>query len=431
MTGAALARDLLKLRGRAPTDAALDAIGLCLFDWAVCGIMGAAEPVAAAARSLAAGGPVTLFGGGTADPRTAALINGATSHALDYDDTHFAHIGHTTVAVLPAVLAVQEARDLPPRAALQAAAVGAETAVRFGLWLGRGHYEAGFHQTATAGAFGATMAAAVLLGLDDDRTLHALGLCATRAAGLKSQFGTMGKPLNAGFAAATGVECALLAEAGATSTLAALDGPQGFAATHAGLAEDRAWDLTNADDWRIRDISFKFHACCHGLHAMLEALGSLGPLDGIEAVEVFTHPRWLSVCNQPAPETGLAAKFSYRLTAAMALAGVSTAALASFSSATCARPDLVALRDRVTVTPDADLPETAARVRVRLADGVREASHDLSDPLPPAVLAAKLRGKAEALLGMERAGALWEATRPGGPLDTDSLRGLMRSAAPS
>lgn len=60
----------------------------------------------------------------------------------------------------------------------------------------------------------------------------AIGLCATRASGLKSQFGTMGKPYNAGIAASNGVECAALAQLGFTSADDGLTGPQGFVPTH-------------------------------------------------------------------------------------------------------------------------------------------------------------------------------------------------------
>jgi 2-methylcitrate dehydratase PrpD len=72
--------------------------------------------------------------------------------------------------------------------------IGVEGSIRFGQWLGRPHYQIGFHQTATAGAVGATLAAIRLLGLTEDVARNALGLAATRASGLKSQFGTMANP---------------------------------------------------------------------------------------------------------------------------------------------------------------------------------------------------------------------------------------------
>lgn len=405
----------------APGGAALDearaVLALSALDWAAVGLAGAGEPVARLVRDMAAqeGGreEASAIGHGLRLPaRAAALVNGAASHALDYDDTHFAHIGHPSVAVLPAALAAAERAGADTGAMLEAALIGAEASIRIGVWLGRGHYEAGFHQTATAGTFGAALAAARLLGCDAGQAAHALGLAATRAAGLKAQFGTMGKPYNAGLAASGGLEAALLARAGFVSAPEALDGPAGFGESHHGAGAQEAWDGLG-EVWLFPAISHKFHACCHGLHAMLEALAVLrpdsgpAPLSTVERVTVTVHPRWHAVCDIPAPRTGLEAKFSYRLTAAMALAGRETASLATFSEAACRDAELTALAARVEVAGDAALPDTAARVVLHLAGGRQaRAAHDLATPLPLAARQARLRGKAGALLGEARASAL-------------------------
>ena len=339
------------------------------------------------------------FGGGTADAATAALVNGTLSHALDYDDTHFAHIGHPSVAVVPAVLALAERAGASVDDRCQAATVGVEASIPVGLWLGRAHYQIGFHQTATAGAFGATLAAARLLGLTEGQTRHALGLCASMASGIKAQFGTMAKPLNAGLAARTGVEAALWAQSGMTAAHDGLAGPLGFGPTHAGQCDAVA--LPAPDAWQIVTISHKFHACCHGLHAMLEALGE-AELDAPEvaALHIRTHPRWMSVCNIAAPNTGLAAKFSYAQTAAMALTGHPTGRIASFTDAITRDPAIVALRDLTTVTEDARLSRNSGEISVTLRDGAtRNLRHDLMAPITRDARAAKLRGKAAALLG--------------------------------
>ncbi len=400
---------------------------LSLADWAACAIAGRDEPVARIVRDmvLAEGGAgqATLVGGaGRVPMRAAALANGTASHALDYDDTHFAHIGHPSVAILPAALAAAEHLGADGGEFLDACAIGAELSVRLGVWLGRAHYEAGFHQTATAGTFGAA-AAGRLMGLDAARMAHALGLAATRAAGLKSQFGTMGKPYHAGCAAALGVEVAVLAAAGFVSRPDGIECAQGFGPTHAAeMREDALEGL--GTDWLIEDVSHKFHACCHGTHAMLEALARLAPgpdAGTVERVEVAVHPRWLAVCDIAAPATGLEAKFSLKLTAAMALAGIDTARLSTFTDATCTAPDLVALRDRVTVTGDNSLSDTAARVAV-IAGGKRhEAAHDLAAPMPLAERAAKLRAKAAALLGDAAAERLWQAAAGGDAPDIGAL----------
>ena len=387
---------------------------LSMLDWAACGIAGADEPVARITREMVVEekglGEAALFGSTLRVPaRGAALVNGATSHALDYDDTHFAHIGHPSVAVMPAALALAEGARVSGVALQEAALVGIEVSVRVGVWLGRSHYQTGFHQTGTAGAFGAAAAGARLLGFDARQSAAALGLVATRASGLKSQFGTMGKPYNAGLAAANGVEAVLLVAKGFVPNPEGLECAQGFGPTHAGEANEGAL-AGLGEAWLFDGISHKFHACCHGLHATLEALGGMNrpaPED-IEAVEITTHPRWMTVCNQPAPETGLGAKFSYRMVAAMALSGVSTAALESYSAENCADPALRALRDRVTVTADEALAETEARVRITLKDGsVLEARHDLNAPMSLEDRARRIEAKAAALIGEARAADLW------------------------
>ncbi len=393
---------------------------LSALDWFAVGMAGANEPVSRIVRDmvLSEGGAAqaSLFGGGAAPLRAAALVNGTISHALDYDDTHFAHIGHPSVAVFPAVLAVAAWTDRPVVDLLEAALVGMETSVRVGLWLGRAHYQAGFHQTATAGAFGAAVAAGRLFGFDAAAFRRVLGLTATRAAGLKAQFGTMGKPYNAGLAASSGVEAALLVQAGFQPNEHALQGAFGFAATHSG-ADDATTALAGlGDEWLFESVSHKFHACCHGLHAALEAARDLDIAEPeVAEIKVHTHPRWMSVCNQLAPTTGLGAKFSYRTVIAMMATGYDTALPDSYADKVCADPRLTSLRDRITVVADDEMSETQARVALLRRDGARrEAIHDLLAPMALSDREDRVRDKAAKLIGSESADAIWTMLRTGG-----------------
>jgi len=395
-------------------------MSLSLYDWAACGIAGAREADfhEFVAMQIGVGtGSCAVFGGGFVPAATAALINGTLSHALDYDDTHFAHIGHPSVAVLPAVIALAQEVHADLDAVIDAATIGVEASILTGLWLGRVHYQVGYHQTATAGAFGATVAACRLLGLDKAEVRTALGLCTSMASGLKAQFGTMAKPLNAGLAARTGVEAALWAQAGMTAAEDGLAGPLGFGATHHG--EGAEINLPKKT-WYISSISHKFHACCHGLHATLEALreAELDP-EMIQILSIRIHPRWMSVCNIQTPKTGLQAKFSYRQTAAMMILGYDTAGIESFSEAVLQDTDVVALRERIVVKEDDRLSETQSEITVQLANGgLRRFKHDLMTPMPLETRAAKLQAKACALIGETQAETLWQAAQG------ESLRGL-------
>ncbi|WP_426034624.1 MmgE/PrpD family protein [Cypionkella sp. TWP1-2-1b2] len=378
-----------------------------LFDWLVCGRAGVDEPLAVILRNYigAEGGlPVaSVFGGTQVPARAAALVNGATSHALDYDDTHFGHVGHLSVGIYPAALAVGEALGASASELVDAFLIGAEASVRIGMVLGAGHYNRGFHQTATAGAFGATVAAGRLYGLTRDQMRMAIGLCATRASGLKSQFGTMGKPYNAGIAASNGVECAGLARAGFTSADDGLMGAQGFVLTHA----DVPHPSPPPGAFLFEDVKYKLHACCHGTHAMIEALAALKHAhnltpERVASIHLRTGTRWLSVCDIKAPRTGLEVKFSYNWLAGMVLAGIPTASDRAYTDA-LAHDDLMAdFATKITIEGDAAVTDMQAVGQVQLKDGGNlPFAYDLAARLPHTLLENRLRVKATGLIGAE------------------------------
>lgn len=398
--------DIAEMPADAIGTVAVDTARLSLYDWLICGLAGIKEPLADKLRQMASEeggtGTVSVFGAGKRPARAAALINGATSHALDYDDTHFAHIGHLSVGIYPAALAAGEETGASANAVVEAFLLGAEAAIRIGMVLGSEHYNRGFHQTATAGAFGATVAAGRLYGLTRVQMRAALGLCATRASGLKSQFGTMGKPYNAGIAASNGIECAKLARLGMTSCDDGLLGDQGFIPTHSDAA---GHEVAPPDQFLFTDVSYKFHACCHGTHAMIEALMEILPkVNGkqaeISSLKLRTNPRWMKVCNIPTPQTGLEVKFSYRWLAGMVFEGRNTSAFETYSDPLTKDPALITFAEKVEVIADETVTDMQAEGEITMSDGsVVGFQHDLAKRPSLAALTSRLRAKADAVLG--------------------------------
>lgn len=390
---------------------------LSLLDWFAVSIAGKEEPVSSIVRELiiseGGAGSATVFGvDGCFPPRAAALSNGATSHALDYDDTHFIHIGHPSVGVIPAATAIAQQLNCSRQQWLEASLIGMEVACRVGDWLGRDHYQRGFHQTATSGSVGATAAVSRLMGLTVEQTCHALGLAATRTSGLKCQFGTMGKPYHAGMAASNGVEASHLAQAGFISKPDALECEQGLAWTHHGENKTAAFDSMGSE-FIFEAVQHKFHACCHGTHATLEAILELRDKhqikpEDVQSVSVNVHPRWLSVCNIRKPVTGLESKFSYAMTTAFCLHGWDTASIATFDDSGCDQASVLALCDKVTVIADEALAETASSVVITHGTDTRvECHHDLAAPMSYDVRQRKVHGKSASLLGDEITRRLW------------------------
>src|SRR5438309_1250996 len=162
---------------------------------------------------------------------SAALVNGAIGHALDYDDVNLAMPGHPSVAILPGLLALAEARQSSGPEVVVAFVAGYETACRIGMALRPGHYDRGVHATGTVGCLGAAAACARLLGLDAEATVRALGIAGTQASGLNSKFGTMCKPFPAAKASQNGLLAARLSARSFSSRPDLVECEQGFAPT--------------------------------------------------------------------------------------------------------------------------------------------------------------------------------------------------------
>ncbi len=401
-----------------PDDVVL-AAKTCLLDWIGCTLAGSHEPLTEIlAVDAGPDGPSTVIGrDAMASAQSAALINGAAGHALDYDDTHLHMSGHPTAPVAPAVVALAEARNATGRDALVAFIAGVETECRLGAVMGAGHYAIGWHATGTMGTFGATAACANLLGLDEEPTLHAFGLAATQAAGLKSVFGSMAKPLHAGKAAANGLFAATIAARGFTSNTDIVDTHQGFADTHTSTFTPDALDHLE-DRWLIAETLFKYHASCYLTHSAMEAAGALKvDPDDIASVTIVVPPGHLDVCGIPEPRTGLEGKFSLRSTVAMALLGDDTAHPDAFTDARITSSEVVGLRDRTTVEPSSEMFGTRSRIDIRTRDG-RELS-ETADVGTPASdleqqwqrLTAKFIRLAALVLGEERAWTIHDRVR--------------------
>ena len=415
---AKLAHHIVGYRGADLDRAALTVAKQCVLDWYGVTLAGSNEPVARILReeiATAGQGPSSIVGFNLrCSPVDAALINGATSHALDYDDVH-PLIGHPTAAVLPAVLSIAEAKGRSGMDVLRAFIAGYEAAGFVGSLVMRSHYERGFHSTATLGSFGAAAAAGLLLDLDESQMAVALGLAGTQAAGLKSMFGTMAKPFHAGRAAANGVLAARLAARGFTANPCVLEVAQGFVATQSDGDPSVDVPLPRPGSLVVQTL-FKYHAACYLTHSSIEAIKLLrrqlsfsGP--DVASIDIHVAPGHLSVCNIASPRSGLETKFSLRHTAALAACGRDTAAIQTYSDENALDPTLAMVRERVTVHGDRGAGRDAD-VMIRTSGGqTAEATFDVAIPdrdldRQGGRLVAKFHSLADPVIGAERASML-------------------------
>ncbi len=387
----------------------------CLLDWLGVTMAGAQEPLTAMLVDYvgAEGGApqATIIGlGGKVSVGQAALVNGSAGHALDYDDVLRWLNGHPTAPVMPAILALAEHRGDGGRALIEAFAAGVETESRVGIMMGEGHYAKGWHATATIGHFVSAAGAAKLLGLEAARIAAAFGIAGTQAAGLKSMFGTMCKPMHAGKAAQNGLFAAQMAARGFTSRDDVLECAQGF-----GDAQTDTFAAHAALDglgtrFLLPDSRFKYHAACYGTHGPIDAAGvaranAAFDASQVERIEIRVLTRNLRVCNIQTPATGLEAKFSLRFTVALALLGVDTGRLDTFDDAIVERRDAMDFCAKARVVGIDDMGRNEAEIIVHQRDGTVVRGHaDLTEPVADldatwARLRTKFRGLAEPLVG--------------------------------
>ena len=375
-----------------------------LLNWLGCALGGCRDETVE--RALAALGPfsgprtATLVGRRERlDPLSAAVVNAISSNILDYDDTHMKTVIHPTVPVAAAALALTQHGPVTGAQLLHAFALGVEAECRIGNAVTPGHYEAGWHITATCGAFGAAAAAGKLLGLDERQMTWALGIAATEASGLTEMLGSMCKSYNMGHAARSGLVAALLARRNFTSSGRAIEAPRGFAPVLARNANlERIVDRLG-DTWELSWNAYKPYPCGIVLHAAIDGCLELRrehalTSHDVERVELRMHPLALQLAGKAAPTTGLEGKLSVYHAAAVALLH-GKAGVAEFTDASVRDAEVLALRQRVTAVADDALDKAAAIVRIAHRDGrviersVPHATGSLERPLTDRDLEAK------------------------------------------
>jgi 2-methylcitrate dehydratase PrpD len=329
----------------------------------------------------ALGGPqqATVLGTDVRLPmQWAALVNGMAIHVEDFDDTHLQTVIHPAAPVVPAALAVAEAKALSGAQFLTAVVVGMEVALRVGVGVCPGHFDRGWHVTGTTGHFGAAAAASRLLGLDAGATARAMGIAGTQAAGLQVALGSMTKAFHPGKAAADGVEAALLAARGFTGPTDVLEGHRGFGEVTAPAPDYLAMVDDLGERWETERNAFKPYACGIVSHPAIDAAIALrdavGPVERVARIDVRVHPVVLDVMGVKAPERGLEGKFSVFHCVAVGLLD-GAASLAQYSDERVRDPAVRRLRDLVHAQPDGAIAKDEARMSVQLTDGTRLEHH--------------------------------------------------------
>ncbi|MEL0107549.1 MAG: MmgE/PrpD family protein [Rhodospirillaceae bacterium] len=328
----------------------------------------------------------------------AALINGAAMHVLDYE-AMWMPVNHQLSTCLPAILALAEHKRLPGREIAAAFVKGIEMMGRIRQaskqFDTRIHF---FHFPAATGPMGSAVAAAHLLGLDADTLCHAFGIAASRAAGVWDNAGTHTKSTHCGLACANGLESALLASRGFTGNPKIFETPRGYVGAFFDI-NDFDWDhlLSYGEPLKVLDPGYaiKMYPSQYATHFIIDAtLGTRAKVNDPEHIEELTlHAPPINYVDRPAPDSGLAGKFSFQYVAAAAwLDGDIT--MDSFTDERRFAPDMERMLDKVRYNKRDDisavLGERYVEVEAKMKDGTSEITRSDGppgcfgqDPIPP------------------------------------------------
>jgi 2-methylcitrate dehydratase PrpD len=265
-------------------------------------------------------------------PATAALLNGALGHSLDFDDTHADSSLHPSAPVVPAAFAAAEISGASGKDLITAIVAGYEVCCRLGNALDpTAHYARGFHPTATAGTFGAAAAAGKLLGLDAAGIASAFGVAASQAAG-SLQFlvnGAWNKRYQVGAAAMNGLIAAALAKENFIGAAEAIEGKHGLLVGYTDGARPERVTADLGQVYETMKIGMKPYPACRYTHAAVDGLLALQrehdlSASDIRGVSIGLHQNGIVLTGAPLdekrrPRSVVEGQFSMPFAAAVAL----------------------------------------------------------------------------------------------------------------
>jgi len=315
-----------------------------LSDTIACLYAGANRPVTTnaleAVKSWGNGDSIVVGHSMTLSPPFAAMVNGASAHALDYDDYDGPANAHPSAVIFPALLALAAERTVSGLDLLDAYIVGVEVLQRLGEAMNMDHYRRGWLSTLTLGTIAAAAACARLGNYDHRTCVSSLSLGVSMASGFINQVGFLAKQLHPGLAAKNGVMASALASAGISASDETIDGPIGLAKLM-GDYQSQKFEAALAklgSPWSIIEhgLLMKAYPTCGYTHRLIDAAIDIhrqlpGDTDNIRSIRISVPDYYLDILKYPSPQSTTEAMFSaqYNVAAALARGGFSLTELST------------------------------------------------------------------------------------------------------
>jgi 2-methylcitrate dehydratase PrpD len=310
-----------------------------------------------------------------ADALHACYINCLSSSVDSFDDNHADMIIHPAGPTASVILSLSGLRRIGGKEALNAFALGMEVMCRLcrSISVPPAKSSLAWVQTGIVGGMGAAVTAGTLLGLDAQAMGWALGIANSQAAGFRGNHGTMCTPLMPAQAARTGLESALLAQQGFTSSEISLEAKFGFCNVFSISPNLPVLIEGLGTSFDFLGITYKPFPSGVVLNPIIEAslkaaLDENFDAGAIKKVHVRANPTAVTITDRKHPSDPMAAQLSLQHWVAASLS-TGRATTAELSAEAVSNPGIVRLRDLVEIEADSHTTQEAASVTVMLENG--------------------------------------------------------------
>ena len=307
----------------------------------------------------------------TADPGSAALINGMNAHVAELDDGHRMSTVHPGSVIISALLASCSDKKISGDLFLKGLVSGYEAAIRLGEAVQPSLKLRGGHSSGTCGTVGAAVAVATVMNFSREQLKTSIAAACTSASGLLEMIDDSSqlKQYNVGQAAMNGYVSAMVAKSGLIGPDDPIGGERGFLRFMADEYDEEK--LTASDGtYKIEQIYVKPYASCRHSHPAIECVLKLAEeraiaFNDIDAIEIYTYKLAIPGHDRADVKSVGAAKMSTPFAVASAIIN-KNAGIDAFSKDMITDKKIIELAKKVHIHEDEKM--TAASPGIRAAE---------------------------------------------------------------
>lgn len=292
--------------------------------------------------------------------KEAVYLNGLNSHALDFDDGTNSGIIHLGSPIFSLLIPLAQRMGCHVDEMLKAAVLGYEVSYTTAVSIQPEHKAMGYHATGTCGALGATMAAAYMLGFNEEERFQSFATACVAASGMLKVLddGSELKPYNVAKTSLLSLTALQLAKSGFKGHSDPLGG-RGFFKMMTGKETVELSPVLLNNTYAIMKSYTKPYASCRYTHPAVEAAihmrESVKP-EAIQSIVIKTYGLAVSGHDHTEIRGSYSARMSIPYAAAVGFL-YGRAGLQEFTEEAVKNEEVLRLTRKIRVEADQELSD--------------------------------------------------------------------------